>query len=149
MALKDEYLTVSQAARELGVTRQTISRWIAKKYVPVERVGRFALIKKKDLQKYHHWRLSEAAANSIVALAAATIADVFREEGRIKQGSHVRFAEARDKNIMKMSDEEKAKVNKTMQPIVVEILKELDSKVKDEFRKHRQRINRQRRGKSK
>ena len=138
MALKDEYLTISQAAKELKVTRQTISRWIAKKYVSVERVGRVALIKKEDLQKYRMWKLSEAASDSIMALYTATVGDVFREKGRMKQSQHVEFAEDGDNNVIHLSDEEKAKVDSRMKPILAEILKELHSKIKDNAPKKNQ-----------
>ena len=145
MELKDEYLTVSQAAKELKVTRQTISRWIAKKYVPAERIGRVALIKKKDLDKYHKWRLSEAAADSIMALYTAIVGDVFREQGRIKPESRVKFASDGDDNVMHLSSEEEAEVERRMKPILAEILKELGPKIKDNLPKDKQRINKQRR----
>jgi excisionase family DNA binding protein len=50
MALKDKYFTVSEAAKELGVTRQTISRWISTGKIPAEKIGREKLILKKDIQ---------------------------------------------------------------------------------------------------
>ena len=131
MALKDNYVTITEAAKKLGVTRQTISRWIAKKYVPVERVGRAALIKKKDLQKYQQRKLSEAAADSIMKLYTATIYDIFQEEGRIKPGYHVEFAEDGDDNVIHLSNEEKAKVDRAIKPMLVEILTELDSRIKN------------------
>jgi len=149
MALKDEYFTVAQAAKELKVTRQTISRWIAKKYVPAERIGRVALIKKEDLHKYHKWRLSEAAADSIMELYTAVVGDVFREAGRMKSGWHVEFPNDDDENIIHLSDEEKAKVEHKMKPMLAEILKKLDSKIKDKLPKDKQRITKQRRRKSK
>ena len=42
MALKDKYLTISEAAKELGVTRQSISRWIKEGRVTAEKIGRNA-----------------------------------------------------------------------------------------------------------
>lgn len=139
MTLKDKYFTISEAAKEIGVTRQTISRWIADGKISAEKVGRETLIKKKDLQKYHRWKLSEAAADSIIALYTATVADVFREEGRMEPDSHVEFAEDGDENIIRLSDEEKAKVDRQIRPIVAEILKELNSKFKDKRRITKQR----------
>ncbi len=149
MALKDNYLTASQAAKELNVTRQTISRWIAKKYVPVERVGTVALIKKEDLHKYRKWRLSEAAADSIMALYTATIGDIFREKGRMKPGFHVEFPSDEDDNVIHLSSEEKAEVERRMKTILVEILEEVDSKMKDTLPKDKKKVIKQRRKKSK
>ncbi len=138
MALKDKYVTITQAAKQLGVTRQTISRWIVKGRVPGEKIGRETLIKKKDLYKYHIMKLTYAATDSIMELYTATVADVFREEGRMKPGFHVEFPESGDDNVIHLSDEEKAKVNSIMKPLLVEILKELDSKVKDNLPKKKQ-----------
>jgi excisionase family DNA binding protein len=44
MALKDEYFTISQAAKELATTRQTVARWIESGNMPAEKVGREKLI---------------------------------------------------------------------------------------------------------
>ncbi len=52
MAIKDEYFTISETAKELGVTRQTISRWVAKGKITTEKIGRERLIKKEDIEKY-------------------------------------------------------------------------------------------------
>ena len=131
MALKDNYITITQAAKQLGVTRQTISRWIAKGRVPGEKIGRETLIKKKDLYKYHIMKLTYAATDSIMELYTATVADLFHQEGRMKPGYHVEFPNDDDENIIHLSDEEKAKVDSIMKPLLIEILKELDSKVKD------------------
>jgi len=49
MAIQDEYSTISEAARDLGVTRQTVSRWIASGRLPAERIGREKLVKKEDI----------------------------------------------------------------------------------------------------
>ena len=49
MTIQDEYSTISEAARDLGVTRQTVSRWIASGGLPAERIGREKLIKKDDI----------------------------------------------------------------------------------------------------
>ena len=130
MALKDKYLTVEQAAKELGVTRQTISRWIAKKYIPVERVGRVALIKKKDIQKYHMRRLTEAAADSVMALYLATAEDYVREKGyiNIDKPTHAEFFDENDKSgtIYKLSDEDLAEVDNRVRPILMGMLKQLN-----------------------
>ncbi len=49
MPLMDSYFTVSQAAKELGVTRKTISRWLVDGKLSAERVGREKLIKKGEV----------------------------------------------------------------------------------------------------
>ena len=47
MSLEDNYLSITQASEVLGVTRQTIHRWIRGKEIPgVEKVGRATLIPK-------------------------------------------------------------------------------------------------------
>jgi excisionase family DNA binding protein len=51
VALKDSYFTITQAARELGVTRQTISRWIELGKLTAEKVGRETLIAKQEFNK--------------------------------------------------------------------------------------------------
>ena len=65
MALKDEYLTISQAAEELGITRQTISRWVAKGEIQAERIGRETLIHKDELQSIES-RFDENIRNYII-----------------------------------------------------------------------------------
>ena len=52
MEFKDKYLTISQAAKELNVTRQTIHRWLVRGGIQTERVGRETLISKKELRRY-------------------------------------------------------------------------------------------------
>ncbi len=138
MALKDNYVTITQAAKQLGVTRQTISRWLAKGKVPGEKIGRETLIKKKDLHKYHIMKLTDTATDSIMELYTATVAYVLRGEGRIQPNQHVEFPEDGDDKVVHLSDEEKDKVNSIMKPLLVEILKELDSKVKDNLPKKKQ-----------
>ena len=49
MSLKDKYCTISEAAKELGVTRQTIYRWIKGGKITVERIGRETLIERAKL----------------------------------------------------------------------------------------------------
>ncbi len=52
MALKDEYFTISEAAKELNVTRQTISRWIKQRKIVAEKIGRETLVKKDEIRNY-------------------------------------------------------------------------------------------------
>ena len=75
-ALKDAYFTISQAAEELHVSRQTISRWIARGKITAEKVGRVTLIKKEDLFQYEDRRL-QARINDIVV---KRLINRFREE---------------------------------------------------------------------
>ncbi len=115
MALKDNYLPIQQAAKELGVTRQTISRWIAKKHVPAERVGGVTLIKKDDLGEFYKLRLVDAVTASVVGLYKATVGDVFRESGRIAVKSN---------DLVNLSDEERGEVGRRMEPVLNGILRE-------------------------
>ena len=52
MALKDKYLTITEAAQKVGVTRQTISRWIKKRGLPAEKLGREMIISNKKLLQF-------------------------------------------------------------------------------------------------
>jgi excisionase family DNA binding protein len=63
MALKDSYFTITQAAKELGVTRQTISRWIEQGKLSAERVGREILIAKQEFDKPEFRSKRERASN--------------------------------------------------------------------------------------
>jgi excisionase family DNA binding protein len=65
MALQDEYSTISEAARDLGVTRQTVSRWIASGQLPAERIGREKLIKKEDIFAFSFNRNYEWLARAV------------------------------------------------------------------------------------
>ena len=49
--LKDRYFTVSQAAAELKVSRQTVSHWIKEGKLTAERIGREALIEKVEVER--------------------------------------------------------------------------------------------------
>jgi excisionase family DNA binding protein len=51
MALKDTYFTISEAAKALNVSRQTIYRWIADKKIASEKVGGVILVEKKAIQE--------------------------------------------------------------------------------------------------
>ena len=52
MALKDIYFTISEAAKEFNVSRQTIYRWIEDEKITIEKVGGVTLIDKPAIQKY-------------------------------------------------------------------------------------------------
>ena len=51
MALGDEYFTISQAAEQVGVTRQTIARWVKEGRLAGERLGRECLIPKELVKR--------------------------------------------------------------------------------------------------
>ena len=46
--LRDDYLTITQAAQYVNVTRQTIYRWV-KRGLRSDKVGRVTLIKRDDI----------------------------------------------------------------------------------------------------
>ena len=46
--LKDEYFSVSQAGKYMGVTRQTVYRWV-KNGLPSQKIGHGVLITKDDI----------------------------------------------------------------------------------------------------
>ena len=52
MALKDMYFSISEAAKEFKVSRQTIYRWIEDKKILTEKVGGVILIDKAAIRKY-------------------------------------------------------------------------------------------------
>lgn len=52
MALRDRFYTVTETANRIGVTRQTVSRWIRSGDIKTESVGREKLISKKMLERY-------------------------------------------------------------------------------------------------
>lgn len=59
MALKDTYYTISEAAKAVGVARQTVSHWINDGKISAEKVGRAMLIDKQKLHQYNNERLVE------------------------------------------------------------------------------------------
>lgn len=66
MALKDKYLTISEASKELTVTRQTISRWIKDGKLPAEKIGRETLIEKQDLDIIRKAKVAETFDDAIL-----------------------------------------------------------------------------------
>ena len=60
VTLKDKYFAISETARELNVTRQTISRWIKQGRLSAERIGRETLITKREVQRLQHERVHES-----------------------------------------------------------------------------------------
>lgn len=76
MALKDEYLTIAEAAKKLGVTRQTMHRWVIKRNIAVEKMGRLKLIKKADLEVY----ATQDIRNRIIQLLITELRKRFQYE---------------------------------------------------------------------
>jgi len=60
MAIKDMYYTVSEAAKELDTSRQTIYRWIANNKIPIEKIGGVVLVEKKAVDEYAADRFTKA-----------------------------------------------------------------------------------------
>lgn len=52
MGLKDYYVTITEAAKILHVSRQTVSTWIKEGKLPAEKVGRETLIERKALTQH-------------------------------------------------------------------------------------------------
>jgi excisionase family DNA binding protein len=65
MAVKDNYYTISEAAKAIGVARQTVSHWINDGKIPAEKVGRAMLIDKQKLHQYNNERLNEEKRRSV------------------------------------------------------------------------------------
>jgi len=61
MALKDVYYTISEAAKELNVSRQTLYRWIADNKIQVEKIGGVTLIEKPKVVEYGVKKFYESA----------------------------------------------------------------------------------------
>ncbi len=59
MVLEDNYCTAKEAAEELGVTRQTIHRWINQGILKAEKIGNTKLIEKAEIAKYKQARIKE------------------------------------------------------------------------------------------
>ena len=129
MALKDKYFTIHEAAKQFNVTRQTISRWIAGGKIPVEKVGRETLIKRKDLSEFYRKRLSEVAADSIVAMWLATAEDYCREKDYLRKGTKVEFVSGDRADIVReLTDEERAEVRERFRQILEGFLKDFYQK---------------------
>jgi excisionase family DNA binding protein len=76
MALKDRYSTISEVAKELEVSRQTVYRWVADHQIPAEKVGGVTLIKKTDVKRYIDRQETETGAKML----DRHISDAFRRK---------------------------------------------------------------------
>jgi excisionase family DNA binding protein len=65
MSIEDEYSTIMEAKSYLGVTRQSISRWIREGILSSKAFGRVKLIKNKDLRRLKYEQLDEKVKNCI------------------------------------------------------------------------------------
>jgi excisionase family DNA binding protein len=127
MPLMDSYFTVAQAAKELGVTRKTISRWLADGKFPAEKVGRERLIKKKDLHEFHYLKHVKAVAERITELYEATIKDYLREKGRFPEGKALELVPLED-YVFELPDEDQAEIRNRFTPILQDIFKDSSQK---------------------
>lgn len=50
-AVLNQFLTLSDTARHLNVTRQTVARWIKMGRLPAYRIGREVLIEKSEVER--------------------------------------------------------------------------------------------------
>jgi excisionase family DNA binding protein len=89
MALKDEYVTITEAARLLDVTRQTISRWVSEGKLNIQRVGREALINKGDIRKFEGQRVSSSYGEAVIKLILGIYTDYCWAKGYITMQERV------------------------------------------------------------
>jgi excisionase family DNA binding protein len=54
--MSTEYLTVEQIARELGMSEETVLRWIRKKQLKAYKFGRDYRVKREDYQEFLNLR---------------------------------------------------------------------------------------------
>lgn len=87
MALKDRYFSISQAADKLGVTRQSVHRWVTTGEISSEKVGRETLIKKTEIKRYMDERRMRRTANRIML----GIADHIRAKYKYTNSDKVEF----------------------------------------------------------
>ena len=85
MALKDKYTTISEAAKEMGVTRQTISRWIKEGKLDGEKIGREILIEKEKLAIIRRGRIAETFDGAMIM----AFIHVIREEGKYSKADEI------------------------------------------------------------
>lgn len=92
MPLKDIYYTISEAAKELNVSRQTIYRWITDNKIEVEKIGGVTLIEKPKVTEYAGKRFQEFALESMDNMFISRI----KEEYGYSQGDEVVRTETED-----------------------------------------------------
>ena len=87
MALKDDYFTISQAAKEFKVTRQTVSRWLSEDDITGEKVGRETLIHKGEIERFRLDRRMTADVERLME----SIADYIRRIYGYSESDEVDF----------------------------------------------------------
>ncbi len=96
MAIKDNYFTISQSAKEFKVTRQTVSRWIKEGIFKSEKIGRETLLKKEEVRRFQASRL---AAEDIVHFLFTIRNDFCHKRFNIDADEWVRRLEERDEKL--------------------------------------------------
>ena len=131
MTLRDNYCTISEAAKELGVTRQTISRWIRQGKLSGEKIGREIIIRKSELRASQTQRISYVAADKILDFLSEEITKYCREKGRITEDEYIRvigdgrvLIPTRDgaDRILELSNKDWQEITKRVKPILTEFL---------------------------
>lgn len=84
MALKGKYFTVSEVAKEMGVTRQTISRWIAQGKFIAEAVGREKIISEKQVRRMRRLNATSLAKRVIAKLSDLIKQSFYSEDDKIR-----------------------------------------------------------------
>ena len=79
MALKDEYFTISEAAQMVGVTRQTVSRWIKEGELFAEKIGREVVIRQDKLLQYKCSKVVERFGEALSMMAELWLRIEFEE----------------------------------------------------------------------
>jgi len=149
MALKDSYCTISEAAKDLGGTRQTISRWIRQGKISGEKIGREMLIKKSDLRASQSKRVAYAAADKVMGLMNEEITKYCREKGYIADNEaievvgegHVIIPTRKiDDRLMKLSRGDWEEINTRCRPKLAELLHDLTQSATSIFSQPKRRI---------
>lgn len=71
--LKDVMFDVPQAAKELGVSKQTIYRWINEGKLPVQKIGNVILIDRRNLFYLEDKRIAEQVLKNVIRKLVAEV----------------------------------------------------------------------------
>jgi excisionase family DNA binding protein len=85
--LTDEYVTISQAAKAVNVTRQTISRWIRQGKIPAEKIGRETLLEKERLFLLYDEKMRDYFSESIDRWMRRAATVYLREKNYVSENS--------------------------------------------------------------
>lgn len=97
--LTDEYITISQAAKAVNVTRQTISRWIKQGKISAEKIGRETLIGKDSLFLLYDEKMKEYFSESINRWIRKAATTYLREKRYVSENSTMIITHQSAKNI--------------------------------------------------